>query len=90
MNKHDDDVLGPEKLPIQALEGRDAQLFFDWGLADAKETLGTIRNKYKDYPAAGGSISMDGSDLLEQAKDAKENLEEQISDSQGPMLPLFG
>jgi hypothetical protein len=80
----------PKVLPLQALEGRDAQLFFEWALAEAKEILGTIRSKYKDYPAAGGSISTDGPELLDQAKEAKERLTEEIADSQGPMMPIFG
>lgn len=82
-------IYKPKALPIQKLEGRDCQLFFEWALAEAKEMLGTIRSKYKDYPAAGGTISTDGPELLEQAKDAKERLNEEIAESQGPMGVLF-
>lgn len=82
-------VYKPKTLPIQALEGRDAQLVFDWAVAEAKETLGIIRSKYKDYPAAGGNISTDGQELLDAAKEAKEKLNEEIADSQGPMTPIF-
>lgn len=83
-------VYKPATLPIDLLEGRDAQLFLDWGVADAKEVLGIIRSKYKDYPAAGGTISTDGQELLDAAKEAKEKLEEEIADSQGPMMPSVG
>lgn len=83
-------VYKPAILPIQSLEGRDAQLFFDWALADAKETLGIIRSKYKDYPSAGGTISTDGPELLDQAKESKERLEEEIAGSQGPLGVIFG
>lgn len=83
-------IYKPAVLPIATLEGRDAQLFFEWGVAEAKEILGMIRSKYKDYPAAGGSISTDGPELLEQAKEAKERLTEEIAESQGPMGIVFG
>jgi len=79
----------PKTLPLEKLEGRDANLIFRYALAETKETLGTIRNKYKDYPSAGGTISMDGSELLDQAKEEKEKLEEEIAGSQGPIAPLF-
>lgn len=83
-------VYKPKALPISKLEGRNAQLFFDWGLAEAKEMLGMIRSKYKDYPAAGGNISTDGAELLDAAKELKEKLTEEIADSQYPMGVILG
>jgi len=80
----------PAILPIDILEGRDAELFYRWALADAKETLGMIRNKYKDYPSAGGTISTDGAELLAEAKENKLVLDEEIAGSQGPMGILVG
>jgi hypothetical protein len=83
-------VYKPATLPLQALEGRDADLVFQWCLAEAKETLGRVRSKYKDYPAAGGTISTDGDTLLEEAKADKERLTDEVAGSQGPMPVLFG
>jgi hypothetical protein len=83
-------VYKPAILPITALKGRDAELFYLYALATAKETLGRIRSKYSDYPGAGGNISMDGGALLEEAKTEKEWLEDQIAGSQGPSGIVFG
>jgi len=83
-------IYKPKILPINLLEGWDSEIFFRWGIAETKETLGIIRSKYKDYPAAGGTISTDGPELLEQAKEEKERLQKDILTSQGPDMPLFG
>jgi hypothetical protein len=83
-------VYKPKILPIRALEGRDADLLFQWALAEAKESLGRVRSKYADYPAAGGTITTDGPTLLEESKADKERLNTEIADSQGPMSILFG
>ena len=57
--------LGPE----------DENLFLRYALAQAKEFLGEIRNKWDSIPMVGGDKGMNGEKLLEEAKEAKEQLE---------------
>jgi hypothetical protein len=63
--------------------GRDEDLFYRYCEAKAKMVLGRIRSKYPTYPSAGGSITMDGSELIAEAKEELRDLEEEISESQG-------
>lgn len=72
------------------LESRDEQIVYDYMRAVTLSVLGHIRSKYKSYPAAGGQIEMDGADLLAEAKEEFERLENEISDSQGPMGIIIG
>jgi len=57
--------LGPE----------DENLFLRYALAQAKEFLGEVRNKWDNIPMVGGDKGMNGEKLLEEAKEAKEQLE---------------
>lgn len=72
-----------DSMDISEFIGRDEQLFFDYCKARAKIILGHIRRKYPSYPSAGGSISMDGNELISEGKEELQDLEEQISESQG-------
>lgn len=75
---------------VDELKDRDDQIFYDYMKAVAMQVLGRIRSKYKSYPAAGGQIDTDGPELLEDAKEMFEKLEEEIADSQGPMSVIYG
>lgn len=57
--------LGPE----------DEDLFLMYTLAEAKEWLGEIRNKYDNIPMVGGDRGLNGEKLKEEAKEMKEKLE---------------
>jgi hypothetical protein len=60
--------LGPE----------DENLFLRYALAQAKEFLGEIRSKWDNVPMVGGDKSLNGERLLEEAKEAKEQLEKDL------------
>lgn len=62
---------------------RDKLILKRWALADAKEILGRIRGKYDSMPAAQGSVSLDGRDLISEARDEKQQLEEQLVLAEG-------
>ena len=49
-------------------------------LALSKELLGLIRSKFGSIPIPGGDLSLNGSDLLTQAKSEKEELIKQLSE----------
>ena len=53
----------------------DENLFLRYSLAQAKEFLGEIRNKWDSMPMVGGDKGLNGEKLLEEAKEAKEQLE---------------
>lgn len=79
------------KIPeIDQLSERDHDLVKRYSLADAKEILGRVRSKYGEYPTAQGSVSLDGDKLLDEAAQAKEALEEEISMSGYPMMFITG
>lgn len=83
-------IFKKENWEVDELRDRDEQIFYDYMKAVAKEVLGRIRSKYKSYPAAGGSIEMDGPELLAEAKEDYERLDNEIADSQGPIGPIIG
>ena len=60
------------------LDPEPEDFFLRWALAEAKETLGTVRSKYDSYPTVGGDRSMNGDQLLSEAREAKEKLEIQV------------
>ena len=53
----------------------DEDLFLRFSLATAKEYLGQIRSKWDSMPMVGGDKGLNGEKLLEEAKEAKEQLE---------------
>jgi hypothetical protein len=68
---------------IEDFIARDEDLFYRYTLAISKHVLGQIRSKYPSYPTAGGSISMDGSELISAATAEMTALDEEITGSQG-------
>jgi hypothetical protein len=75
---------------IDQLNERDHDLLKRWALAQAKEDLGRVRSKYDSFPTAQGNATLDGERLLEEARVAKELLEEEISLSAYPMGFMVG
>lgn len=56
----------------------DEDLFLRYSVAHAKEFLGEIRNKWDSMPMVGGDKGLNGERLLEEAKEAKEQLEKDV------------
>lgn len=77
-------------ITIADLTDRDHELIKKWSLACAKEDLGRIRSKYGEMPGANGSANLDGATLLEEARNEKEKLEEEIDQLGYPMGVLIG
>ena len=59
---------------IEELFGEASNTFIKYFRAHCKEILGQIRSKYDSIPVAGGSASLNGRELSEQAKEEKELL----------------
>ena len=72
-----------ETMTMADFHGRDEELFYRYCLARAKLILGTARSKYSTYPSAGGSITMDGEQLKQEAYADLAALDIEIDDSQG-------
>jgi len=75
---------------IDQLSERDHNFIKKYALACAKRDLGRIRSKYDGFQGAQGQQSMDGSVLLDEARDAIEKLDEEIILAGYPMLFLTG
>jgi hypothetical protein len=56
----------------------DEDLFLRYALAQAKEFLGEIRNKWDSIPMVGGDKGLNGERLLEEAQASKEQLEKDV------------
>lgn len=72
------------------LQDKDDWIFGRYVRAKCKEIVGRIRSKYDSLPAAGGPISLDGKDLLAEAKEEIKELDQEIFWSQGPDEVVIG
>jgi hypothetical protein len=52
--------------------------------------VGRVRSKYDSFPTAQGTSIVDGPTLLDEARTEMELLEEEISLSGFPMMPVVG
>jgi hypothetical protein len=75
---------------IEQLPERDHDLVKRFALAWAKRDLGMIRSKYDAYPTAQGMTRLNGNELLQQAAQEFEKLEQEIVDSAMPMPFVVG
>lgn len=75
---------------IDKLDGRDADMVYRYIKAKCKEIVGRVRSKYDSMPAAGGSVTMDGKDLIAEAKEELLELDKDIWGSQGPDMMVVG
>lgn len=75
---------------LSQLDQKQQRLIKLYSLAGAKETLGRVRSKYQSLPAAGGDVSLDGNDLLGEARDEKERLDEEIGNFIEEPMVLIG
>jgi hypothetical protein len=64
------------------------QAMQEGALTYAKEILGRIRSKYQSVPGAGGSIAMDGSTLIQEAREDRQKWFEDLIYKFGDILPF--
>jgi hypothetical protein len=72
------------------LNDKDDYIFCKYVRAKCKEIVGRVRSKYDSLPAAGGTTTMDGKDLIAEAKEEIEALDKEIFWSQGPDGMVLG
>ena len=68
------------------------QFIREYALAMCKVSLGTIRKKFGSLPGFGGSVSLDGSDMVSEGKEEMKVLEDDLIVSfkySRPPLPVF-
>jgi len=51
-----------------------------YALAAAKETLGNIRNKYATIPVPGAEVTLNGNELITQAREDRANLRQELTE----------
>lgn len=66
------------KRPLSAITPQDEDWIIDWTTAESKEILGRKRNKHKKIPTAGQLLELDGADLLQEAREEKLALREDL------------
>jgi hypothetical protein len=67
-----------DNIPYENINSIGKQWIRRFSLALSKETLGQIRSKFGSVPIPGESVSLNGSDLLSQAKDEQNALREEL------------
>lgn len=70
---------------IEQLPERDHELVKRYALAWAKQDLGMIYSKYSTWPTAQGQVSLNGDQLMAQARNEMDKLEDEIYESAKPM-----
>lgn len=65
-------------IPYENINGIGKQWIRRFALSVSKETLGLTRSKFATIPIPGESVTLNGSDLVSQAKDEQEKLREEL------------
>jgi len=75
---------------LAELSAYDHELLKRYALASAREVLGLIRRKYSRIPGADGDQQLDGDQLVQEAREDMEKLDEEIRKSCYPMAIITG
>lgn len=65
---------------LEELTNDEAEIFFEWAKAQAMMILGRLRSKYNSFPVPGGERTLDGPQLIEDAKAEMERLRKEVID----------
>jgi len=65
-------------LPYDTINSIGKQWIRRFALALSKEMLGLIRSKFATLPIPGESVTLNGSDLVQQGKDEQNSLREEL------------
>lgn len=79
-----------DTVDLAAASATDEYLVREYALAQAKEALGRIRSKFDSFQTPGGSTSLDGKDLLQEAKKKKKELDEEATAFSGGGWMIVG
>ena len=70
-----------ENIPFENINSMGKQWIRRFALALSKETLGQVRSKFgNNVPIPGDNVTLNGSDLLSQAKDEQDKLRQELKD----------
>ena len=75
--------------PISSMRDDEIRIVKDLAHAYAMQTLGRVRSKFGSFPSPGGDIQLDGSALLQEAKEELESIEKKLQDNSNLLLPWF-
>lgn len=84
-----------DKPEYELIQDRYAGLWIEnWTLAEAKEILGTIRNRFGNLPGPNDTVVQDGAELKQEAKTMKEELTKDLMNfvpgGDIPLMPFLG
>jgi hypothetical protein len=69
-----------QNIPYENINSIGKQWIRRFALALAKEMLGLVRSKFASIPIPGNDITLNGSDLISQAKEEQEKLREELKE----------
>lgn len=72
---------------IDKLSDKDSYLMARYIKSLCKEAVGRVRSKYDSLPGAAGPVTLDGQRLIDEAKEEKLALDEEIFAASGPDMP---
>lgn len=75
---------------LQSADSSTTYLVREYALAEAKEALGRIRSKYDSFNVPGGTTSLDGKDLIQEAQDRKRDLDDEATEFSGGGFMIVG
>lgn len=78
-------VSGPSNIPLSwisytSINSMGRQWIFDYTLANCRELLGLVRSKFSSIPIPGGDLQLDGSALVDQGREDKEKLKNNMKE----------
>ena len=68
------------RLSYEKINSIGRQWIRQYALSLCKELLGLVRSKFQSVPIPGGDLSLNGTDLISQARDDKEKLKTTLTD----------
>ena len=72
-------------LPFKSINSIGKQWIRRFALALCKEMLGQIRSKFQTIPIPGESVTLNGSDLISQAREEQDKLREELKSTLSEM-----
>lgn len=81
-------AIEPEDIKLEWYDSRMSYFLTQWALADVKMILGRKRSKFSSVSTAGGDKQLDGESLINEGKEEKLAIEQQILEIQGHPSPM--
>jgi len=77
-------------LDLTRMTTRESEILMRRMASEAKFTVGMIRRKYGEWPGPGGTVALDGSDMVSEAKDEFDMLDDELVQLSFPISFIVG